>query len=78
MALHSLLGEGQGGGCHTARHIRLIKIQLIQDAPLPGLPPSPSLPHKEGGSKLSLPRGRSLQARACKASKALLTKALPA
>ena len=78
MALHSLLGEGKGGGCHRARHIRLIKIQLIQDAPLPGLPPSPSLPHKGGGSKLSLPRERSLQARASKASKALLTKALPA
>jgi len=64
-----LVGEGQGGGRHTARslvlsgddsHLRLLKKRFHQ-TPFPGLPLSPALPHKGGGSALCLPRDRGIQ-----------------
>jgi hypothetical protein len=57
-----LVGEGQGGGCPTARPIGSIKISFTPTAFAPGVPPSPALPHKGGGSRLSLPQQRRLLA----------------
>jgi hypothetical protein len=50
-----LVGEGQAGGCHTARPIDLRR-EWLRHFPTPpaGLPLSPALPHKGGGSALCL------------------------
>ncbi|TFV74623.1 hypothetical protein E4K64_17430 [Bradyrhizobium frederickii] len=49
-----LVGEGQGGGCHTgilsAAHRPGCVVK--RSAPLPGLPLSLTLPHKGGGNAL--------------------------
>jgi hypothetical protein len=55
-----LVGEGMGGGCHaTGRfdlrdrdsHLLLLR-QRLNRTPFLGLPLSPTLPHKGGGSTL--------------------------
>jgi hypothetical protein len=51
--------RGQGGGCRTARSFSLSSASLhvrspkarSRRTPFPGLPPSPALPHKGGGSE---------------------------
>jgi hypothetical protein len=50
-----LVGEGQGGGCHTTRVRDSTEISFIPKALIPGLPPSPALPHKGGGSRSRAP-----------------------
>src|SRR5258705_335764 len=55
-----LAGEGQGGGCHTTCCFNLHEDdvhsfslkQRLHRTPFPGLPPSPALPRKGGGSTL--------------------------
>jgi hypothetical protein len=46
-----LVGEGQGGGCDTAssHDLHLEHARRLRPPPV-GLPPSPALPHKGGGS----------------------------
>jgi len=64
-----LAGEGQGGGCHTAYSLGsiaekagiLLRAVRTQHASLPGLPPSPALPRKGGGSAVCL--GQAVQRR---------------
>jgi len=73
-----LAGEGQEGGCHTARSIRLVKNRLTQEgAPFPGLPPSPALPHKGGGSAPVASLGLPFLSRAGLPTKLLVTEVLP-
>jgi len=47
----SLVGEGQGGGYPTTRALDSIKTWLDSMESVPGLPLSPALPHKGGGSR---------------------------
>jgi hypothetical protein len=62
-----LVGEGQGGGCHATRSIRSNLNNATQRLPSRrfnktshlGLPPSPTLPHKGGGSAVCLRQERS-------------------
>jgi hypothetical protein len=67
-----LVGEGQGGGRHTARSLGSSKIRFDQRTFIPGLPPSPALPHKGGGSALRLPQDHRLKAGDTKHAEALL------
>jgi hypothetical protein len=60
MRFPCLVGEGQGGGCHTTCCFDLsgddfhplLSRERCHRTPLPGLPPSPTLPHKGGRSGL--------------------------
>jgi hypothetical protein len=64
-----LAGEGQGGGCPTARSFGLSSIGMHllspstrqRRAPFPGPPLSPTLPRKRGGWEMCLRLERSLQ-----------------
>ena len=65
-----LAGEGQGGGCHTARGPLfgddidcLLARERFRLPPFAGLPLSPTLPHKGGGSELCWRLDRSAQPR---------------
>jgi hypothetical protein len=52
-----LAGEGQGEGCHTTCSLDLTDtFSRNTCAPPVGLPLSPALPRKGGGSPLPLPR----------------------